>query len=245
MFCRSTRKRQSAHFHRFAMLAAEQITTERSCTQPHLQVVGRPCPILDIVNLGKRKTRSDGAVELCGDGAQQAISLNIQDGRHKCASFLFRSVDLAALPERIPEEGGWCRSKAKNQNQFKLPWVAPETTQAEMYNTVKPVVDKFLAQRTCDCALLAYGATGSGKTYSMQGPKRVYLEAMKGVAPNTVDEEEGILQRCLQHVFKVCFAATGLALCCNVPQSLAMAHPALPGPAVSDVQSELPQPTRC
>eukprot|EP00892_Ulva_mutabilis_P000819 jgi/Ulvmu1/10738/UM068_0026.1 len=141
-----------------------------------VKVIARPCPILDVVNLGKRKARFDASVELCKNGTQQMITLNIQDGRHK--------------------------SKAKNQNQFELPWVAPETTQAEMYDCVKPVVNKFLDQRTCDCAILAYGATGSGKTYSMQGPKRVYLEAVTGIPQNTVEAEDGILQRCLKQLFQ-------------------------------------------
>lgn len=95
-----------------------------------------------------------------------------------------------------------CRCKTTNQKDFQIPWVRPETTQAEMFEGVKSVVDKFLIGRS-DCALLAYGATGSGKTFSMQGPKRAYLKPIEGGPQNTLDESAGLLQRSLQHIFMV------------------------------------------
>lgn len=44
-----------------------------------MQVVTRPCPLPTDVSLGKRKGRSDDAVELRSDGRKQGIRLKIQD----------------------------------------------------------------------------------------------------------------------------------------------------------------------
>lgn len=114
------------------------------------------------------------------------------------------------------------RSKPSKKRVFRMPWVAPQSTQAEVYERAKSVVETFLALRDRDCALLAYGATGSGKTFTMQGPKRAYSEAAAGASPNTVDNTEGVLQRCLRHIFTVCAYPTVLTKRSCMPAHLTL-----------------------
>lgn len=52
---------------------------------------------------------------------------------------------------------------------FNLPWVGEGASQEAYYSAaVQPVVERFLQIANADCGVLAYGATGSGKTYSTQ-----------------------------------------------------------------------------
>ena len=54
-------------------------------------------------------------------------------------------------------------------SEFTVPFVPPDVSQEEFYDVaIRPAVVDFLSRANCDCGLLAYGATGSGKTYSTQ-----------------------------------------------------------------------------
>lgn len=74
-----------------------------------------------------------------------------------------------------------------------------------MYEEVKSVVDTFTKLKNYECALLAFGATASGKTHSMQGPRREYPQ---GSEPYMVDANDGLLQRCIHHILTVRASAT-------------------------------------
>lgn len=67
-----------------------------------------------------------------------------------------------------------CRTKARPTAEFSVPWVSAGCTQEAYYNAaVQPVVTQFLEIANCDCGILAYGGTGSGKTFSTQVRARV------------------------------------------------------------------------
>jgi hypothetical protein len=89
--------------------------------------------------------------------------------------------------------------------EFPVPWVSSVISQAEFYATfVSAQVEEFVRSGTCDSALLAYGATGSGKTHSMQGPRKVFAPSTGNADSNGfVSPEDGILPRCIQQMLEV------------------------------------------
>jgi Kinesin motor domain len=64
-------------------------------------------------------------------------------------------------------------------------------------------VATFIDSANCDSGILAYGATGSGKTYTTQGTRKNYSKPIDGVVDNEVLPEDGVLQRCLQQILEV------------------------------------------
>ena len=96
-----------------------------------------------------------------------------------------------------------CRVK-KKKTEYLVNCVPPDTTQEEYYRYFEGVVSAFTAQCNCDAAILAYGATGSGKTFSTQGPDL-------GKRPETRQNQQswqlpaiaGIIQRAIQQVLQV------------------------------------------
>lgn len=64
----------------------------------------------------------------------------------------------------------------------------PESTQAELYETtVSPIVEEVL--KGFNCTVFAYGQTGTGKTYTMEGSWQA-------------NEDAGIIPRAIQQIFK-------------------------------------------
>jgi hypothetical protein len=99
-----------------------------------------------------------------------------------------------------------CRRKVK-VIQREVPWVDPQVSQEDFYErAAREAVAEFLDSAKYDCALLAYGATGSGKTFSAQGPPKVYLKPALDRRDNSVEGDSGYLQRALQQVLNVRFA---------------------------------------
>lgn len=59
--------------------------------------------------------------------------------------------------------------------------LGPPTSQAEVYQTVKPLIEEFLAG--VNCAILCYGQTSAGKTFTMAGPKDAFPGPASGLVP--------------------------------------------------------------
>ncbi len=66
---------------------------------------------------------------------------------------------------------------------------APETTQAEVFEHVRPQLAKFLDGY--NCTVIAYGMTGSGKTHTMFGSASL--------------EDRGLIPRIVEHVLEGAF----------------------------------------
>jgi hypothetical protein len=100
--------------------------------------------------------------------------------------------------------------RAADQKHYEVPWVATAATQAEYYEAVcQDAVAEFLASGNCDSGILAYGATGSGKTFTTQGPRRTFpLPCAAAAIDNEVVPEDGVLQRALAQVLAVCLLHT-------------------------------------
>lgn len=75
----------------------------------------------------------------------------------------------------------------------------PETTQEEYYKNFEGLVERFASDCNCDAAILAYGATGSGKTFSTQGPP-LARRSVNGEGRHSAD---GIIQRAIQQILQV------------------------------------------
>lgn len=86
-----------------------------------------------------------------------------------------------------------------------MPWVSAGATQAEYYAAVcQPAVATFLESANCDSGILSYGATGSGKTYTTQGPRKNFPQpCLAAAVDNDVAPEDGVLQRALAQVLEV------------------------------------------
>jgi Kinesin motor domain len=110
------------------------------------QVMVRPRPPVDSGLVGnKRKLSSLSPVDLSQAGQ---ISLVWPESHFRC-------------------RGG--PAKARLQT-FPLEFVASHGSQEAYYKAaVYATLADFLQRPDHDCAILAYGATGSGKTYTMQG----------------------------------------------------------------------------
>ncbi|EDV46028.1 kinesin-like protein Nod [Drosophila erecta] len=82
------------------------------------------------------------------------------------------------------------KSLMVEQNEFHFDYVFPATiSQDEMYQAlIQPLVDKFL--EGYPCTALAYGQTGTGKSYSM------------GMAPPDKPEHMGVLPRVLADILE-------------------------------------------
>lgn len=80
----------------------------------------------------------------------------------------------------------------------------PDTTQEEYYKNFEGVVAGFVQQSNCDAAILAYGATGSGKTFTTQGPdlaRRPAAEQSQNCSHMSLTA--GIIQRAIQQILQV------------------------------------------
>ena len=94
-----------------------------------------------------------------------------------------------------------CRVK-KKKTEYLLNWVPPETSQEEYYTYFEGVVSSFVAHCNCDAAILAYGATGSGKTFSTQGPELLKFPAVHQHG-SELSPTVGIIQRAIQQILQV------------------------------------------
>ena len=76
--------------------------------------------------------------------------------------------------------------------------VDEEQTQDAVFEDIgKPLSAKLL--QGYNCGLIAYGQTGAGKTYTMQGASDIGLISAEGM---TRDASRGIIPRCLEHIFQ-------------------------------------------
>ena len=93
---------------------------------------------------------------------------------------------------------------SKNNASYSYDHVCDEhQTQAEIFESVGvPVTDAFLeGYHGC---LIAYGQTGAGKTFTMQGPDDHSDGAEQGDGPSPMDdpEQQGLIPRVLQRIFQ-------------------------------------------
>ena len=91
---------------------------------------------------------------------------------------------------------------------FPLAWVPPSVQQSDFFDAfVAPQVASFVRSGTCDAALLAYGATGSGKTHSMQGPRCV-LDSGRAQGSLALQAMDGVIPRVIHQILEVPTCAT-------------------------------------
>jgi hypothetical protein len=96
-----------------------------------------------------------------------------------------------------------CRAK-KKKTEYLLNWVPPQTTQEEYYTHFQGVIGHFVSHCNCDAAILAYGATGSGKTFSSQGPDLSrHSTAQQNEHGSHLPPSSGIIQRAIQQILQV------------------------------------------
>lgn len=96
-----------------------------------------------------------------------------------------------------------CRVK-KKKNEYVLNWVPPETTQQEYYENFRGIIAEFVGQCNCDAAILAYGATGSGKTFSTQGPDLTRRAGnVTQLHSSHLALTAGIIQRAIEQILQV------------------------------------------
>jgi hypothetical protein len=85
-----------------------------------------------------------------------------------------------------------------------VPWASSDVSQQQFYEQAcQQAVADFIDAANCDSGILAYGATGSGKTFTTQGPRNVFLAPLSGAVNNEVLPEDGVLQRCLRQIIEV------------------------------------------
>eukprot|EP00698_Gefionella_okellyi_P000666 TRINITY_DN10592_c0_g1_i1.p1 TRINITY_DN10592_c0_g1~~TRINITY_DN10592_c0_g1_i1.p1 ORF type:complete len:674 (-),score=144.77 TRINITY_DN10592_c0_g1_i1:136-2157(-) len=74
----------------------------------------------------------------------------------------------------------------------------PESTQSDVYvQAVRPLVGEFVAGY--NTTVFAYGQTGAGKTYTMEGPSN---SGCKASSSAEMDEHAGMIQRAVRDVFE-------------------------------------------
>lgn len=113
----------------------------------------------------------------------------LDKGREKAATSM---VQVASEKEIIVYE----RSQGKVAKKFTFDRVfGPESTQLDVYNAViRPLLKEVLAGYSC--TVFAYGQTGTGKTYTMEG-SRVENPGLHWQSDTSV----GMIPRCLSHLF--------------------------------------------
>src|SRR5947209_4205698 len=77
------------------------------------------------------------------------------------------------------KEVSLCAKNAKTAKTYTFDSVySPEATQEELYNaTVFPIVQEVL--KGFNCTIFAYGQTGTGKTYTMEGTGLALITVVK------------------------------------------------------------------
>ena len=116
------------------------------------------------------------------------------------------------------KEDGRQRDTAVNPNicvhhTFKFDYVYGEdSTQKFLYaNTVNPAVMSVL--EGCNAALLAYGQTGTGNIYTMEGFSTSVNDPNKGIIPRSIEEIFKFIKsssKQKQNFYGTCFAFTDL-----------------------------------
>ena len=80
-----------------------------------------------------------------------------------------------------PSKGGW-REKEGDRTYCFDSVFGMESRQADIFNiTARPIVDSVI--EGYNGTIFAYGQTGTGKTYTMEGDKHV--PELRGITPNT------------------------------------------------------------
>lgn len=72
----------------------------------------------------------------------------------------------------------------------------PDSTQAEVYeSTVRPIVEESL--KGFNCTIFAYGQTGTGKTFTMEGLRNAHDSLDHNITPHS-----GIIPRAIHQIFR-------------------------------------------
>jgi kinesin family member 11 len=79
----------------------------------------------------------------------------------------------------------------------------PDSTQEKLYtNAIAPIVDEVL--EGFNCTIFAYGQTGTGKTYTMEGGER-------SSSDGTLSDVAGVIPRAISQIFQTVGAETQIA----------------------------------
>eukprot|EP00918_Siedleckia_nematoides_P089136 GHVU01195989.1.p1 GENE.GHVU01195989.1~~GHVU01195989.1.p1 ORF type:complete len:299 (-),score=28.26 GHVU01195989.1:327-1223(-) len=78
----------------------------------------------------------------------------------------------------------------------------PQTTQSEFFTrTITPIVDEVL--QGFNCTIFAYGQTGTGKTYTMEGDMREYENyGNNAIGGERLTSDAGVIPRAVQRIFE-------------------------------------------
>ncbi|KAJ3289845.1 hypothetical protein HK104_007174, partial [Borealophlyctis nickersoniae] len=109
-----------------------------------------------------------------------------------------RQVVQVVAPDGTPDERRGTTVMVDGRKKFNFDKVfGPECNQEEVYvETVEPLVERFL--EGYNVTVLAYGQTGTGKTYTMgSAPEYAGL----GADPYIPTPEDGIIPRAVKHIF--------------------------------------------
>ena len=143
------------------------------------------------------------AFHSCSDRLKVAIRIRPPLPREIEPNLPFRSIALVSkssptvsLVEYLGceyDEAERQREWVENPNYFQYHRFTfdnvfdPESTQEEVYKlTALPAVNSIL--EGYNSTILAYGQTGTGKTYTMEGFTYDYLNPSRGIIPRTIED---------------------------------------------------------
>ena len=92
------------------------------------------------------------------------------------------------------------RNKFTNHKNFAFDKIFSENDfQEEVFEQIKDYVSSiFIGQKIC---IFAYGQTGAGKTYTMEGKMDYHNMPGQTKAGSNLSEEAGIIPRAVDHIF--------------------------------------------
>ena len=116
----------------------------------------------------------------------------------RCRPFSAKELNTSDTPIlKFPSESSLLlrQSKSKGTKQYTFDHVfGPETAQTDVYDAiVAPIVEE--AMTGFNCTIFAYGQTGTGKTYTMEGLRDPETSSFVG------SEHAGIIPRTIESIF--------------------------------------------
>jgi len=143
------------------------------------------------------------AVAATAGGRACAASARLDEGRAEGDGDGFLTRSNAEVSDEGYGGGQW----DGRSHEFGFDWVFDErSTQEEVYaRCARPAVVNAL--RGYNATVLAYGQTGTGKTYTMEGDRSTMLAygqqrfGLPGNAPTTDGAERGIIPRAIEDIF--------------------------------------------
>ena len=116
----------------------------------------------------------------------------IRGGAPRCLDINTTTQEVVIKTTRNNSIKGTTESKAFTFNKV----YGPSSTQETIFeDTVSPCLDDVM--KGYSCTLFAYGQTGTGKTYTMEGVKND-----ESLSPNICSSGAGIIPRSMHHLFE-------------------------------------------